>query len=573
MERRDQEEEEELDRLFDPNPVVSTTVRPENYRNFLHQYLLLCNNPPETSIPQNPTFLETLPNSSLETAFAHLNLSTPSHQSPFPSPMPVLDSVIDGSLPQNPIIDPSSVLGLSPLSFQQIQQTHMEFQRLRTQERMVAYLGARGNLGRSNLMSTTVTDDPYWNFLNGVAPEAEINDCYCHYNSRNELRQFSRGLGKEYPISPCSNRNGFRFDSERSYRERSVSGLVSESENSYMKSLLQTHPRYLSLEDLRGQMVSMAKNQHGHRFLQKKFEEGNADEIEMIFSEVKDYMGELMLDQYGNYFVQKLLDVCNEEQTTLVLISVTSDGWKFIIICLDTHGTRAVQKLLERLTTPEQIYRVMLALSLNPVSLTKCTNGHHVIQNCLKYFSAEDNKYLLNAVADNCVEIAKDKSGCCLLKQCVQHSQGELRERFMAEITENALILAEDRFGNYVVQYILELKTPHVTADLLRQLEGRYASLSVDKYGSNVVELCIKMSGEEQSTRIIMELINSSDIFTLIQDPFGNYVIQRALEKSKGHIYNSLVNQILLHSPSLRCHPYGRRVLERISTRKKAQHI
>ncbi|PPR92873.1 hypothetical protein GOBAR_AA27807 [Gossypium barbadense] len=53
---------------------------------------------------------------------------------------------------------------------------------------------------------------------------------------------------------------------------------------------------------------------------------------------------------------------------------------------------RAVQKLLEKLTTQQKISLFMSALSIGAVTLSKDLNGHCVIQYCLKNFSDEDNK-------------------------------------------------------------------------------------------------------------------------------------------------------------------------------------
>ena len=61
-------------------------------------------------------------------------------------------------------------------------------------------------------------------------------------------------------------------------------------------------------------MLSVAKDQNGCRFLQRKFDEGGADAIGLVFPEVLDNLIELMVDPFGNYLIQKLLDRCSEEQ-------------------------------------------------------------------------------------------------------------------------------------------------------------------------------------------------------------------------------------------------------------------
>lgn len=50
-----------------------------------------------------------------------------------------------------------------------------------------------------------------------------------------------------------------------------------------------------------------------------------------------------------------------------------------------------MQRILEHLTTPEQVSIAMSALSPITISLSMDTFGHHVIDNCLKLFSFEDN--------------------------------------------------------------------------------------------------------------------------------------------------------------------------------------
>lgn len=55
-------------------------------------------------------------------------------------------------------------------------------------------------------------------------------------------------------------------------------------------------------------------------------------------------------------------------------------------------------KLLEKLTTPQQISLVVTALSSGAISLATDPNGQHVIQYCVKHFPGEYNKVIKNVV-------------------------------------------------------------------------------------------------------------------------------------------------------------------------------
>lgn len=83
------------------------------------------------------------------------------------------------------------------------------------------------------------------------------------------------------------------------------------------------------------------------------------------------------------------------------------------------------------------------------------------------------------------------------------------------------------------MQYVFDLKLSWATAEVLNQLEGNYGYLSMQKYSSNVIEQCLINAGEEHLSRIIEELINNSQLDQIMQDVYGNYVIQTALNHSK----------------------------------------
>ncbi|KAI4386308.1 hypothetical protein MLD38_004249 [Melastoma candidum] len=325
----------------------------------------------------------------------------------------------------------------------------------------------------------------------------------------------------------------------------------------------------LDVEEVAGRICLMAKDQQGCRLLQRKIAEGPPEVVEKIFFEVIDHMIELMTDPFGNYLVQKLLEVCDEGQLTQILKVVTRMPGDLVQISCDMHGTRAVQKVIEMLKIRE--HKVMVVNSLKPgiVTLMKNMNGNHVAQRCLQYLGPAYTQFLFEAAATNCVELATDRHGCCVLQKCLSHSGGKERQLLIHEIVSNALILSQDPFGNYVVQYVFELHVPEVMMEILDHLEGKFVDLSMQKYSSNVVEKCLKFSGDERRARIIRELIDHPRFDQIMQDPYGNYVIQAALSVSEGTIKDSLVEAIEPHVPGLRTSPYGKKVLS--SSRMKKQ--
>eukprot|EP00798_Chlamydomonas_sp_ICE-L_P020343 gene20343-27105_t len=64
--------------------------------------------------------------------------------------------------------------------------------------------------------------------------------------------------------------------------------------------------KFTELSEVEGQLMTVAKDQNGCRFLQRKFDEGGATAIAVVFPEILDNIVLLMSDPFGNYLVQKL---------------------------------------------------------------------------------------------------------------------------------------------------------------------------------------------------------------------------------------------------------------------------
>jgi hypothetical protein len=106
------------------------------------------------------------------------------------------------------------------------------------------------------------------------------------------------------------------------------------------------------LEDLQGEILPLCKDQHGCRYLQKKLEEGVPEHRDMIFRETYGHFSDLMTDPFGNYLCQKLLEHTTDEQRNAICESVAPD---LVTVSLNMHGTRAVQKMIDFLSTPRQV--------------------------------------------------------------------------------------------------------------------------------------------------------------------------------------------------------------------------
>lgn len=354
-----------------------------------------------------------------------------------------------------------------------------------------------------------------------------------------------------------------------------------------------------------GNVIALAHDQGGCRALQKRLEERDPVVIAGVFAEMKNTLTTLMVDPFGNYLCQKLLEVADEKTITEIAVLTTP---KLSIIALDSHGTRAAQRLVEAVAENETNRGIIIgALKGSVVTLVQNLHGNHVVQKCLHSFPVEACHFIFDAVCKHCLDVSMHRHGCCVLQRCIDTARGAERNKIIEEVERNSYTLVQDPFGNYVVQYILKVRnteepieaqsTPanfndsspsnskskpncsnnrslNSTTDynkkivhgVVSRLLGHIEELSRQKFASNVVEECLCRASSADRDAIVRELINASaeSMKFMLSDPFGNYVIQRALSVSESPLLQDLTAAVGKHLGYLRISPSGKRICTKL---------
>lgn len=106
----------------------------------------------------------------------------------------------------------------------------------------------------------------------------------------------------------------------------------------YDLAMKSTQLNYGSVDEVAGRIYMLAKDQNGCRFLQKVFTEGTKEDFEKVLAEIIDHFGELMIDPFGNYLVQKLLEECSDDQRTRIICEITRVPGELITVACNMHG-------------------------------------------------------------------------------------------------------------------------------------------------------------------------------------------------------------------------------------------
>ena len=281
------------------------------------------------------------------------------------------------------------------------------------------------------------------------------------------------------------------------------------------------------LELFVGRFLELATEQGGCRFLQQRIAMEGQLGAGLVLNELQSQLQGLMVDAFGNYLYQVLVQHVSPQQRLDMLERVRGN---LLRAALNIHGTRSVQKHIEYGGhVPRERDVVVTELGAHISKLAMDTNGNHVVQRMIQSLSHPD--FIINAVVADLIVVTRHRHGCSVVQRCIDASNAPQRMALMDKIMGNTVQLSQDPFANYVVQYVFDAGTMEERARLLAQIRGRVLLLSRHKCSSNVVEKALVLAAQSMPA-VYHELVGEAlpVLSELLNDSFGNFVVQRIIE-------------------------------------------
>jgi pumilio RNA-binding family len=247
----------------------------------------------------------------------------------------------------------------------------------------------------------------------------------------------------------------------------------------------------------------------------------------------------LMLAQhpFGNYVIGTLASVPLMHQPLLAAFR----GAMVRLLC-NPHGSRVVQALLSALPAPDAT-NLISELDGHVLETALDTHGSWGVSAAFDHTRAP---FILAQVSQHVVALGTQQNGCRVVQAVLKAagSDGMDLAPAVSRIIEGGLDrLAAHCFANYVVQVLLRQCAPPQRDVIVRQLLPHVLSLSTSKHGSNVAESVLSFTPQRMLDSVCDELFgpvpaagNSAEpageaLRTLIEHPFGNYVLQALIRR------------------------------------------
>lgn len=192
----------------------------------------------------------------------------------------------------------------------------------------------------------------------------------------------------------------------------------------------------------------------------------------------------------------------------------------------DQHGSRFIQQKLERATAAEK-QLVFNEIVSSAYSLMTDVFGNYVIQKFFEFGTPEQKSALASQVKGHVLPLALQMYGCRVIQKALESIPSDQQQEIVRELDGHVLKCVKDQNGNHVVQKCIECVEPCALQFIINAFSGQVYTLSTHPYGCRVIQRILEHCTTEQTAPILSELHTHTK--NLIQDQYGNYVIQHVL--------------------------------------------
>jgi len=277
------------------------------------------------------------------------------------------------------------------------------------------------------------------------------------------------------------------------------------------------------LKDIIGHFIEFSGDQHGSRFIQQKLESALVSEKNMVFKEIYPAALSLMTDVFGNYVIQKFFEHGTAEHKRLLGETLVGN---VLSLSLQMYGCRVVQKALE-VISPEQQAHLVKELEGHVMKCVKDQNGNHVIQKVIEQVPSHFTQFIVDTFVNKVYNLATHPYGCRVIQRILEHHSDNLDSY-------------EDkrRSGRDNPPYLILRELLHCTISLVQ-----------DQYGNYVIQHVLEHGRPQDKHEIISQV--RGKIVQLSQHKFASNVIEKSVQFGAHEHRQWLIDEICVDSSAL----------------------
>jgi hypothetical protein len=223
------------------------------------------------------------------------------------------------------------------------------------------------------------------------------------------------------------------------------------------------------------------------------------------------------------------------------------------------QGCRFLQKKLDE-NNPEHSQIIFNELHDHLVELMTDPFGNYLFTKLIEHATAEQKEKAIQRIVPDLMTVAVDMYGTQSLQKAMPYLDNSQIMAIINALRTHAITLVKHSKANYLIQYFLDHLAAEFTKWIFEAVAEQIEEVARDRVGCVIVKKCIDHATSDQQMKLVAEIISRA--LSLVQDPFGNYVVQHILYKVPNQADN-LIRRLLGHLTDLCVQKFSSNVVEK----------
>lgn len=227
----------------------------------------------------------------------------------------------------------------------------------------------------------------------------------------------------------------------------------------------------------------------------------------------------------------------------------------------DQHGCRYLQKQLEA-RDPEQIHLIWRETNPHIVELMTDPFGNYLCQKLLEFCNDNERTVLIQNASPSMVDIALNQHGTRALQKMIEFVSAPVQvELIIQALQRDVVSMIKDLNGNHVIQKCLNKLTAADAEFIFSAVGSNCIEVGTHRHGCCVLQRCIDHASGSQKSWLVARITDAA--LQLVQDPFGNYVVQYIIDLNEPLFTEPIVQNFLGQIGDLSRHKFSSNVIEK----------
>ncbi|KAJ2783158.1 hypothetical protein GGI15_002674 [Coemansia interrupta] len=230
-------------------------------------------------------------------------------------------------------------------------------------------------------------------------------------------------------------------------------------------------------------------------------------------------------------------------------------------VCRDQYGCRFLQKLLEE-GRPDQFETIFNEATQRFSELMTDPFGNYLCQKLFEYCNETQRTQIIRDVAPSLVSISLNMHGTRAVQKMIESLSNQEQITYVIDALHGSVVmLIRDLNGNHVIQKCLSQLTSDNNQFIYDSVAASCSDVATHRQGCCVFQRCIDFSTDKQKLQLVNVVIEEA--LSLVQDPFGNYVVQYVLELGIMEYSEPLILRFVDHICGLSVQKFSSNVMEK----------